>query len=557
MPENTDPNVIYLEADSEITEAIDKLKSSHASEVRLAVPARSTMLQSAVNLKLLKKAASSSHKKLILVSTDKATISLAAGLGILMAHNVKAEPSIPEAPTRQPELTKEPVVLEQEEPSSQAQSEPSSSKSSKSSSKSGAFEKKHISLSEDDESIDETSKPSRKEKRANKSNEPKVPNFMGLNKKIAIFIAVLMAIILFGLAYVFLPTAKITLIAKAVKTPVNVKFTLDAGTKKSDFENGVVAADQISTTKDLSAQYSATGKKDVGAKASGTISIRNCDDTNSHQLAAGSTVSSGGKNFATTQAVTIPAGSAGGGVVTCSAAVSSNITATASGDSYNLSSSNFSISGLSSLYKATGTTSGGTTKVATVVTQADIDKAKTDMINSATESAKQDLQTRGKDDQKVFVETFQSEVSNINTTAPADTESSGGTVSARVKYTELAAAKNDLDKLFEAQTKTQVPGNNQIYQTGATDAKYTVVKLEGTEKANMQATSNAYYGQTIDTNQVAHDVAGKSKKGLVEIVQPKYSQVSGVQAETTPALLPYLPYFANRITVEIKVSTDQ
>lgn len=556
MPENTHPDVIYLEADSEITEAIDKLKASHGEEVRLAVPARSTMLQSAVNLKLLKKAATSSHKKLVLVSTDKATASLAAGLGILLAHNVKAEAGVPDAPIAQPTATShEPVVLEQEKPAETGSE--SSPKSGKSSNKSGSFEKKHISLTDDGEpTAEETKKLSRKEKRAAQKNEPKVPNYMGLNKKIAIFAGVALVLLLLILAYVFLPTAKITLLAKAVKTPVNVKFTLDAGTKKSDYENGLLAADQISTTKDLSAQYTATGKKDVGAKATGNISIRNCDDTNSHSLPLGSTVSSSGKNFTTTQAVTIPAGSAGGGVVTCSATVTANITAAASGDSYNLSGATFAISGLSSLFKATGTTTGGTTKVATVVTQADIDRAKKDMIDAATEAAKQDLQKRGNDDQKVFSETFQSEVSSVSASAPADTEAAGGTVTARVKYTELAVAKSDLDKVFEAQTKTQVPGNNQIYQTGASDAKYTVIKLEGAEKANMQAISNAYYGQTINTDQVAHDITGQSKKSLVDIVQPKYPQVSGVQAETSPALMPYLPYFANRIKIEIKVSTE-
>lgn len=55
MPENSNPDVIYLESDSEITEAIDKLKASDSAEVRIAVPARSTILQSAINLKLLKK----------------------------------------------------------------------------------------------------------------------------------------------------------------------------------------------------------------------------------------------------------------------------------------------------------------------------------------------------------------------------------------------------------------------------------------------------------------------------------------------------------------------
>ena len=121
----------------------DRLKASDSAEVRIAVPARSTILQSAINLKLLKKAATSTHKKLVVVSGDKATVSMAAGLGILIAKNVKAESSVPIAGSMPSETRTEPVVIDQ----SDFSDDPHSSSSGKSSSKSnGSFEKKHISL---------------------------------------------------------------------------------------------------------------------------------------------------------------------------------------------------------------------------------------------------------------------------------------------------------------------------------------------------------------------------------------------------------------------------
>ena len=54
---SSDPGVLYLDADTEITEAIEKLKKSSDSEVRIVVPSRSGLLQSSVNVKLLKKSA--------------------------------------------------------------------------------------------------------------------------------------------------------------------------------------------------------------------------------------------------------------------------------------------------------------------------------------------------------------------------------------------------------------------------------------------------------------------------------------------------------------------
>ena len=77
MPESTNdpksPKLLYLDADSEITEAIEKLKKAKEKEVRIIAPARSSLLQSSVNIKLLKKAAKDNDKSLVLVTNDKIT----------------------------------------------------------------------------------------------------------------------------------------------------------------------------------------------------------------------------------------------------------------------------------------------------------------------------------------------------------------------------------------------------------------------------------------------------------------------------------------------------
>jgi hypothetical protein len=560
MPEKPNQHnpvdVIYLEADSEITEAIDKLKSARGREVRIAVPARSTMLQSAVNLKLLKKTTQKSGKKLVLISSDRATLSLAAGLGLLVAKNVKAEALLPSSAVAPPRSSHEPVVIDQaREEAGQSRGSSSSSSSSRSSSKSSSnndSNNNYIDLSEDSQSDSEIQKANAGHSKKSKQS-PKIPNFMGLNKKISIIVAVFAAFIMLVLAYVFLPTAKVTLLAKAQKTPVNVEFTLDSTVKESDFSQGLVAANQLTVTKDLSAQYTATGKKDVGTKATGSVKISNATSSNPVSLPAGATLTASGKTFSLNQAVTVPGATVSGGIVP--GTINTQITATQNGDSYNLSGATFSVSSGGPLLTATGSTSDGTTKIAVVVTQADIDKAQKEMIDSASQNAKQDVESKAGSDERFFPETFTSTVSGLTTSAPVDSESSGGTVSAKVKYSELSANNTDLDKLFTEQIKTQIPGSNQLYQSGWKDAKYSA-KPSSSEKAEVKAISNAFYGQAIDTKQVARDLSGKAKKDATDVVTPKYPQVTGVQVESSPALAPNIPFFANRITVEIKVNTD-
>ena len=354
-------DVIYLEADSEITEAIDKLKSARGREVRIAVPARSTMLQSAVNLKLLKKTAQKSGKKLVLISSDRATLSLAAGLGLLVAKNVKAEALLPSSAMAPPHSSHEPVVIDQaREEAGQSRGSSSSSSSSRSSSKSSSNndnDNNYIDLSEDSQSDSDIQKANAGHSKKSKQS-PKIPNFMGLNKKISIIVAAFAVFIMLVLAYVFLPTAKVTLLAKAQKTPVNVEFTLDSTVKESNFSQGLVAANQLTVTKDLSAQYTATGKKDVGTKATGSVKISNATSSNAVSLPAGATLTASGKTFSLNQGVTVPGATVSGGIVP--GTINTQITATQNGDSYNLSGATFSVSSGGPVLTATGSTADGT-----------------------------------------------------------------------------------------------------------------------------------------------------------------------------------------------------
>ncbi len=73
---------LYLDLDDEITAVIDRLSSIEGDEVTLVVPKGAVVLQSAVNLKLLKKAAARYQKRLVIVTRDETGLSLASRAGI-------------------------------------------------------------------------------------------------------------------------------------------------------------------------------------------------------------------------------------------------------------------------------------------------------------------------------------------------------------------------------------------------------------------------------------------------------------------------------------------
>src|SRR4051812_11001418 len=73
---------LYLESDEEITSVVDRLKEIDDEEVAIVVPKRAGLLQSIVNLKLLRYQAEQMKKRISLVTTDKTGRNLASAVGL-------------------------------------------------------------------------------------------------------------------------------------------------------------------------------------------------------------------------------------------------------------------------------------------------------------------------------------------------------------------------------------------------------------------------------------------------------------------------------------------
>jgi len=74
--------IYYLEPDEEITKVINRIRQSEEEGVVLVVPRNSTLTQSVINLKLLKRGAEEHDKMIGLVTTDRVTKNLADQLGV-------------------------------------------------------------------------------------------------------------------------------------------------------------------------------------------------------------------------------------------------------------------------------------------------------------------------------------------------------------------------------------------------------------------------------------------------------------------------------------------
>jgi hypothetical protein len=548
-----DAEIIYLEVDAEITEAIDKLKSAKGDAVKVVVPARSSLLQSAVNLKLLKKAAKDHKKELALVTNDKTATYLAGGIGLAVAASLKAEPKVPEAI----EEAIRPDIVEQdpEEVASGASGSGKSSSSSKGSKDSGSKKSSDEGVVKKREVGEEAALGA--EDIAENKSKAKVPNYNAFQKKLWIGIGIFMGIVLAVILAITLPTATLTVLAKADKLGLNSDFIVDTSGVATNTDSLTFAGTKLTLQKDLTQNFTATGKKDVGTKAAGTVALKNCEDTDPRSVPAGSKLVANGLTFVSTNGVTVPAGSFS--IVTgfkCSSPVNVSVAAVANGDQYNLGGATFLVSGTSKI-NGTGSTSGGTSKTVTVVTQADIDGAKQQAIDAAANESKDELLAKADKKDVVFEDTFATTTDSVTSSVPVDAEATNGTVTVKVTYSVVTASEATVNELLDTLAKDALPDSNQqLYQNGADNAKYTLLRAVSDTRYQLNVSADAYYGKKINTDQIAKDTAGKSKKDVTSIVQKDNPSVVSTQVDSTPSLLPNMPALSSHIKVIIKVSTD-
>ncbi len=542
-------DTIYLEADSEITEAIDKLKKAKGHTVKMVVPARSPLAQSVVNLKLLKKAAKDNSKELALVTGDRTARHLAGRLEIPVAATVKAEPKVPE------------VAKEDEKPDiDQAAEEAEAAKDDEVAEADASTEEEDDSpvktrdLHDEDEISDKpTAEKSPKKSKSEKKN--KIPNYNDFQKKLFIGIGAALGLIAIILLITFVASANIIIIAQANQKPVNINFTASA-TSATDPATGTAAARLLTQSKDFSANVTASGQKDVGTKATGSISIRNCEDSNPRSLPAGTTFSTNGKNFTSNSAVTIAGGSFSGGGSVCNSAVAQvGITAGENGDSYNFSNASFSTPSLTANFKSTGTTNGGSSKVVTILSQSDIDKAKQTALDANNDKVKSDLQSKASKDLTVLPDTFSQNVTAFSSSSAVDSQVNSATITGRVDYTMLAVPNTALDQIINAQLKKDLKPTDDIYQNGRDDAEVKVTKLVNKSQAELNLKTTAYAGAKIDKQALAKAVAGKSKHDASSYIKEQVPSAQSVNIHGVP-FWPWLPAVPSHNKIQIKVITN-
>lgn len=560
---------LYLEADEDITSAIDKLRKAPEGPVQIVVPKRSTLLQSVINLKLLKKAADDSGRQLVLVTGDKVATELAGRVGLAVASSVGGKAVLPDAPEAADAPAAEEVIEDDtpapvappvspaaaaadKRPEAMRKAAPSAGRRPAKEPEEAAAGLAAAELAAGD--------PEPEEAPVKSAKAPKIPNYGRFNKRL-VWGGILIALLVGYEAFMYFGTsAKVTLYAAASQVSLNTDFAVDPNASSYDPKTNILPGQTVSGSKQVSTTFQATGSKDEGTKASGTMTVYNSYDSSPHTLVAGTRFQApDGKIFRSNDDVTVPGATASvvhGQAVLQPGSAQVAVTADQNGDSYNEGPARYSIPALNNnqIYGQGGQMSGGTSKVVKVVQQSDIDAAQKDALDKAKDDEIKDLKGKAKSGQYLITDSFSQSAANVSSSPDLNQEATSATLTLTINYSELAVSKADLGKFLEQQAKEQVGEQNQIYDNGLGSAQINSDGKDSAGRAQFKVNTSAYGGVKIDTEALAKQVQGKRYGEALDMAS-KVAGVSRAEVVLWPAWATNVPHQSGHVKVTVSIAS--
>ena len=535
-------DVIHIDTEDDITSIIGKIKSSKERIIALVPPRRIGVLQSAVNIRLLARAAKSADKRVVIITSDNVLAGLAATADIPVAKTLQSKPEIAEIPALK--VDDSDVIdggqLPVGDMADSAHKKPKDDKGASGANASDAANK--------NKSPSNSAKSNKK--------KPKIPDFNVFRKKFALIGGgVLLLIIFLVWATWFAPHATVIITAKTtgVKVSETVKLTTD---DMVSAKNDSIKVQKRELQKEISVEFAATGKKNVGEKATGSVRFSN-SSKNSVTIAAGTILKNNDLSYVLSSSVTVPAATLSWDCSdrTCSGTATASVRAAEGGSQYNAASGSMSISVDGIKASLMSPTSGGTDKTATVVTASDVASAKSKLNEQKDNSLKNQLAGSFGSSAKVITDSYSENRSDPVPSVAVDSEASGSVLlKSTITASMLAADKSDIKSFIDAKIREDDIGDKKsqkIYDSGVDKAEFSQFTDRGGIKS-LVVTANGKIGPEINESKVKEQAKGRTY-GDVQSSIESIEGVEDVDVKFSPFWVRSVPNDIKKINVEFKL----
>ncbi len=533
-------DVIYIDAEDEITAITSKLADSLSPIVALVLPKRCQVLQSAVNLKILNKTATQNNKKAVLITSDPVILQLAGLTGMFVASTLQSKPYVPES-------SEKAVVSNEIQEISDEDSQPEPEISSVAPVQATAPRKE--------------AKPAKANK-PKKNKKLKVPNFDSFRSKLFLAAGLIALIVFVVVMAVFvLPKAEITVTAETQDTQVNTSLTAIPNKNTDDVDQKVFALKTNTIEKSDTKKAPATGEKNEGAKASGKITIYNCDFKDGFTIPAGSVFttgfSGGTASFVSSDAVSVP-GFSSNSIRDCkltspytnAGKASVSVTSARPGAQYNLSSGRtYNVPGISDVNDVVAigdAMGGGSDKITKIIAQEDCDKAKNEVQATIASGDYQKQLTADFEKEGIIpsIDTFSSKVVSIVCSPQVGSPGEEVTATAKMQFTMSGVDSKALEQLVTKLALEKAGPDQTVVDTGLSKATLTLLqkKPDGSMVFNLSTVALVTIKQ--DTEAIASSVKGKNARTTADTIKA----INGVR----DVKVKYSPFWVNKTPTNTK-----
>lgn len=561
-------DTVYIDVDDEITTIIEKLQNAEQNIVALVLPKRATVMQSIVNMKLLKRTAENAKKHVVLITSEAGLLPLAGAVGLHVAGSLQSKPAIPAAPNmidRESAINEDTGEEFDDFDPDEAADKPVGQLAGLSSA-AAASEPETITMDDDDDLAaapvaltGSAAAGAAGAAKKGRNKKLKVPNFNKFRLLLIVGgLALLLLLVGFIYANVALNKAIVTLKTNSSDIPTRKNLLFDPKASELDIESGTVPAKIASKQQTGSQQVSTSGQKNNGTKASGEVKIINCNGGEDLSIPAGTGVSSpDGLTYITQEAATMSLESS-----TCKdtalTADTVKVIAINPGTKFNIPATTFKVAQQpEGAVKANSSQafSGGTDNIVKVVAQADIDSAKQKIVNQDKDnsSIKDDLA------QKLLTEGYTAVTGSLQAGDPTVTPSAAVgdqadtvTVTQATNYTMYGVKQVDIKEVITANVRKQIdPTKQQILKDGADTAKYSIASPSSSGPLQVTLSASSLAGPDIKTDKLAAQLAGK-KTGEVKTTVKAIPGVTDVSVKYSPFWVSSVPKKASKVHIVIE-----
>lgn len=371
-------------------------------------------------------------------------------------------------------------------------------------------------------------------------------------------ILILFAILAIGLsvlgAYLFFVKAQVKIFVEPRVLEKDSQVIADPSQKEVNEDKKIIPASIVETEISGTAKENASGQKEIGDPAKGTIVIYN-KTNESKSVSKGTTVSSSNSlKFTLDNSVNIASQSATDSGITFGKA-NTTVTAQAVGADGNLPSgleltiSNISTSQISA--KAEGNFSGGTSKKVTIVSSDDQNKLLAFLSSDLRKKAQQALQEK-QPDKKILEEALSEQITKKSFNKNVGDQATEVSLNLTAKYKGTTFDDKDLRLFVSKLVTTDVPEGFEL-KLEDTETQADVSKLEKDGKLIFLARFKAKLFPKIDTQNLKNQIKGKSV-GETEKIIKEMDNILGSEVKISPSLpsfLQRLPILTRNINIEV------